>query len=210
MANFKDMTGYVFNGCKVLERHGTDKRRATWKCICFCGKEFVNIGSNIRTGHVKSCGCLRGKTTKKRNTKHNKSRTRIYHIWSGMKSRCNNPKNPVFNRYGGRGITICDEWEKSFENFWKWAEENGYSEELTIDRINNDGNYEPSNCRWANYSLQGRNKRNNVLSEYRGKMRTRSEISELTGLSYGTIRRREESGIDYDAPLMRKKKNKCS
>lgn len=199
--NFKDMTGYVFNDCRVIERAESGNKRAMWLCECFCGNNFIESGSRIREGSRKSCGCLRKKQTIKRNTKHNKSHTRLYHIWCGIKARCNNPNNPYFYRYGGRGIKICDEWNKSFDEFYKWSDKNGYSEKLTIDRIDNDGNYEPDNCRWANYSMQGRNKRNNALSEYKGKLRTRAEIAELTGLSYDTIRRREQSEIDFDKPI---------
>ncbi|WP_204195349.1 hypothetical protein [Staphylococcus sp. GFQ9D221P] len=199
--NLKDMTGYVFNDCKVIERAESENKRAMWLCECFCGNHFIERGSRIRDGSRKSCGCLRKEQTIKRNTKHNKSHTRLYHIWCGIKARCNNPNNPYFYRYGGRGIKICDEWNKSFDEFYEWSDKNGYNEKLTIDRIDNDGDYEPSNCRWANYSMQGRNKRNNALSEYKGKLRTRAEIAELTGLSYGTIRRREQNGIDFEKPI---------
>ncbi|MDP4459875.1 hypothetical protein QUD39_01190 [Staphylococcus hyicus] len=199
--NFKNMSGYVFNDCKVIERVESKNKRAVWLCECFCGNRFIESGTRIRNGSKKSCGCLRKKKTRERNTTHNKSQTRLYRIWCNMKARCNNSNNPAFDRYGGRGIKICDEWNKSFDEFYKWAKISGYTNELTIERVDNDGNYEPDNCKWANYSIQGRNKRNNALSEYKGKLRTRAEIAELTGLSYGTIRRREQSGIDFDKPI---------
>lgn len=198
---FKDITGECFNGCKVLGYSGTKNRRAMWKCECFCGEVFETTGTQIRNGRKKSCGCLRGKVTARRNYKHGKTNTRLYRIWAGMKARCLNLNNPAYERYGGRGIEISHEWINSFKEFEEWALRNGYTENLTIDRIDNDGNYEPSNCRWVDGYVQGRNKRNNARSLYKGKMRSRSEISEMTGLSYGTIRRREESGIDFDKPL---------
>lgn len=199
--NLKDMSGYIFNDCKVIERAESKNKRAMWLCECFCGNHFIERGSRIRNDSRKSCGCIRKEQAIKRNTKHNKSHTRLYHIWCGMKARCTNPNSPYFNRYGGRGIKICDEWNKSFDEFYEWSKKNGYSKELTLDRVDNDGNYEPNNCRWASYSMQNRNKRNNVLSEYKGELRTRAEIAELTGLSYNTIRRREQSGIDFDKPI---------
>lgn len=199
--NLKNMSGYVFNDCKVIERVESKNKRAMWLCECFCGNRFIESGTRIRNGSKKSCGCLRKKKTSERNTTHNKSQTRLYRIWCNMKARCNNSNNPAFDRYGGRGIKVCDEWNKSFNEFYKWAKISGYTNELTIERVDNDGNYEPDNCKCANYSIQGRNKRNNALSEYKGKLRTRAEIAELTGLSYGTIRRREQSGIDFDKPI---------
>ena len=198
---FIDMTGHIYNGCKVIGYIKTEKRKAVWEVECFCGNRFEAIGTYIRTGHKKSCGCLKSKVTSERNYKHGKTNTRLYHIWSNMKARCLNTNNDAYHRYGGRGISIWDDWVTSFENFERWALNNGYSDKLSIDRIDNNGNYEPTNCTWSDYYEQGRNKRNNVLSYYKGKMRSRSEISEMTGLNYGTIRRREQDGIDFDKPL---------
>ena len=197
---FKDMTGESFNGCKVISYVGTKNRRAVWKCICFCGEEFEAVGTQIRNGHKKSCGCLRSKVTTEKNYKHGKVNTRLYTIWSGMKARCNNVKHPAYDRYGGRGIKVCEEWEKSFEEFEKWAKNNGYEKHLTIDRINNDEGYSPDNCQWSDYYQQARNKSNNSLSLYKGKMRTRGEIAELTGLTYSAVRGRQQDGIDFDKP----------
>src|SRR5699024_10636642 len=193
---FKDITGEVFHGCKVLGYERTENRKAIWKCRCFCGEIFEAVGTYIRNGHKKSCGCLRRTVPAERNYRHGKTETRLYTTWRNMKSRCNNPNNSAYDRYGGRGIKICDEWEKNFKTFENWAHENGYKNYLTIERIDNDEGYKTRNCRWVNYYEQGKNKSNNELSYYKGKMRSRSEIAEMTGLSYGTIRRREESGID--------------
>lgn len=198
---FIDMTGVDFNGCRVVRLAESNGKKARWECICFCGKPFEVLGTSIRNNNTKSCGCLRSKKGKEINTTHGGSNTRLYHIWNNMKSRCLNPNNEAYNRYGGRGIKIQQSWIDNFSEFRKWSLNNGYSDELTIDRIDNDGNYEEGNCKWSNYYEQGRNKRNNAMSYYKGKMRSRAEISELTGLSYGTIRRREQSGIDFDKPL---------
>lgn len=105
----------------------------------------------------RSCGC----TVKDNPISHNKSYTRLYDIWVNMKQRCYNPKNTHYNNYGGRGIKICELWRSSFEEFYKWSTENEYEDDLTIDRINNDGLYEPSNCRWATRKVQSSNTRYN-------------------------------------------------
>lgn len=207
---FKDITGLEFNGCKVIKYLKTEKKRAIFLCECFCGEMFEGNGVRIRNGKKKSCGCLRGKVGAERFYKHGKSNTRLHRIWANMKARCSNPNNTAYDRYGGRGIKVFDDWMNSFQKFEEWALANGYADDLSIDRIDNNGNYEPNNCQWSDHYEQGRNKRNNALSFYKGEMRTRIEISEMTGLSYSTIRRREESGISFDKPLRVHKDGKYS
>mgnify|MGYP006976626162 CR=1 FL=1 len=129
------------------------------------------------------------------------SYTRVYHIWSGIKSRCCCPTCSIYCNYGGRGITICDEWKNSPDSFCKWALENGYSDDLTIDRINNDGNYEPSNCRWATYKQQSRNRRNNHLLTLNEETKTIVEWSEIVGIKADTIWRRIRNGMSIEKAL---------
>lgn len=204
MANFKDMTGININNLKVIKRVENYKDgKAQWLVECHCGNEFKAIGKHLRNGSIKSCGCLKSKRMTeygKAKATHGDSKSRLFSIWLGMKKRCYYKKSVSYKNYGGRGIRVCHEWKNDYSNFKLWAMNNGYDESLTLDRVDNDGNYEPNNCRWASYLMQSRNKRNNVLSEYKGKLRTRAEIAELTGLSYDTIRRREQSGVDFDAP----------
>lgn len=126
---------------------------------CFCGKQFKSRVDSVKRGTTKSCGCLRVSVNKKLNTIHNISRTKLYKKFYSMKARCYNKDNSEYKNYGARGIKICDEWLNNVKKFYDWALENGYKENLSIDRINNDGNYEPNNCRWANKSEQGANKR---------------------------------------------------
>lgn len=187
MANFKDMTGYEFNGCRVLHREGSNKRGlAMWQVQCHCGNVFVTAGSSIRNGETNSCGCSHKKAAKKmglNNKTHGETHSRLYDIWRNMKYRCNKKEHKSYKYYGGRGIEVCDEWMKSYEIFKEWALNNGYNETLTIDRIDVEGNYEPDNCRWATFKEQGRNRRNNKLFNYNGKILTQSEICEITGLS---------------------------
>ena len=139
--------------------------------ICgFCGTKFKARVYDINRGYIKSCGCYNIKIIRERNTKHGFGYTRLYGIWASIKDRTLNINTKVFNDYGGRGVTICDEWKNDFMSFYNWAMSNGYSDELSIDRIDNDGNYCPENCRWTTSIIQNRNKRihKNNTSGYKG------------------------------------------
>ena len=129
-----------------------------YKCG-FCGNEFKAQVRYINSGAIISCGCYNKQLVKDRNTKHGLANTGLYRTWRNIKNRTLNPKHKQYNDYGGRGITICEEWKNDFVPFYNWAMSNGYSDELSIDRIDNDGNYEPSNCRWTTSSIQNRNQR---------------------------------------------------
>lgn len=187
MKNFKDMVGYEYNGCVVLSRAGSNKRGlAMWKVKCHCGNDFVTLGNSIRFGKANSCGCSHKKAAKHmglKNKIHGETCSRLYNIWKSMKYRCNKKDHKSYEYYGGRGIEVCKEWLKSYEIFKEWAIKNGYNETLTLDRIDVNGNYEPNNCRWATFKEQGRNRRNNKLMLFDGKVLTQSEICEITGLS---------------------------
>lgn len=157
-----------------------------YRCKCDCGKEILVQKACLKNNHVQSCGCLNTEN----HTKHNGKGTRLYRIWAGMKNRCNNPKSEVYNRYGGRGICVCDEWLKDFKNFAEWAKCNGYNDTLTIDRINVNGNYEPCNCRWISRQEQNLNRRNNHLLEYNGEKKTISEWAKIYKLKPSTLQKR--------------------
>lgn len=158
-----------------------------WECRCDCGKTHYVLASKITHGSVKSCGCDRYKHMHK---KHGETGTRLYKCWQDMKARCYRENNKNYKGYGGRGITVCDSWKLSFENFRDWALKNGYEDYLEIDRINVNGSYSPENCRWADRVTQTNNTRRNRFLEYNGAVRTMSEWSKQIGIPYTTLRAR--------------------
>lgn len=170
MPAFKDLTGQTFGRLTAIRRAANrmsrgGHSRVYWHCQCKCGREVIVNSTNFRYGNTKSCGCLRRERTLKPKYTHGMANSRLYRIWKAMKTRCSNPNPESWKNYGGRGIRVCSEWQNSFENFRDWSLANGYSENLTIDREDNDGNYEPGNCRWITRKRQCRNKTNNKMNE---------------------------------------------
>lgn len=189
--SIKDLTNQRFERLTVIELSGQDKHgHALWLCKCDCGNEKIIMSSNLIRGLTKSCGCLQDESR----TKHNMLNTRIYKIWEEMKCRCFNKNYKRYHDWGGRGIKVCDEWKNSFQAFYDWSMKHGYKDNLSIDRIDNDGNYEPSNCRWATCKEQNRNKRNNRLITYKGETHCLSEWVEILNLSKSAIEGRLKRG----------------
>jgi hypothetical protein len=185
-----DLTGKKFYKLTVLKEVDRGKKRdRQWECVCDCGNICIVQGNNLKSGHTKSCGCHNREMASKRLSTHGQSKTKLHKIWYGMKNRCFNPNNHIYDKYGGRGITVCEEW-KEFEPFRDWALANGYAEGLTIDRIDVNGNYEPSNCRWATMKEQQNNRRNNRYLTYNGETHTMAEWAEIKGLSEQTLAKR--------------------
>ena len=165
------------------------KRVRRFLCRCDCGNEIICRLPNLKSGTTKSCGCYRKFVSSNRRDCHHLQNTRIYRIWCGMKRRCYNKHNEHFDRYGGRGIIVCDEWKTDFMNFYDWAMSNGYDDKLSIDRINNEGNYEPSNCRWANQKQQIVNSTAAIKCSLGGNIVSLSDIAAILGVSFKRIRR---------------------
>lgn len=189
MGKFEDLTGQKFGRFTVIERTPNKCKRTMWLCECDCidKTKCIVSATNLKSGHSKSCGCI--EREKSNNRKHGMTRTRIYAEWQGMKQRCSNKNADSYRFYGARGIAVCAEWQE-FEPFYNWALNNGYKEHLTLDRINCNGNYEPSNCRWITMKAQQRNRRSNHNLTYNGETHTIAEWAEITGINQGTITRR--------------------
>ena len=168
----------------------SNKPRRMFRCQCECG----NIGevqlSCLRNRHSTSCGCEQKKKASSANTKHGLEKHPLYCTWKNMKKRCNNPNASEYENYGGRGISVCEEWSNSFQNFYNWAINNGWSKELTIDRIDVNKNYCPENCRWANIKIQMNNTTKNHYIKYNGDTYTLSTLSEHLNIPYNIVRYR--------------------
>lgn len=199
----KDLTGMKFGRWTVLcqaEDHikANGEHEAMWACQCDCGTIKNVLGKSLKNGSSKSCGCLKTEITTQRWTKHGLRRTRIYNIYAAMIDRCTNARHRNYYDYGGRGIKICDEWlgENGFINFYNWTMNNGYTDELTIDRIDVDGNYEPDNCRWITIKEQQLNKRNNHLVTINGVTKFAREWCEEYNVKIDTFWGRLYKGIE--------------
>lgn len=157
--NFQNLVGRRFGRLTVVSRAANKGASVCWNCLCDCGKKKVIRSNDLKSGKSLSCGCLGASHRIAASSVHKGTGTRLYRIWKNMKTRTTNPKAQYYYLYGGRGIKVCDEWINNFQAFQCWALSHGYRDDLTIDRIDNDGNYEPGNCRWATAKQQQENKR---------------------------------------------------
>lgn len=216
MGKFIDLTGQKFGKLTVIELHHKRKiknsTRVYWLCKCDCGGETITRTDNLTSGATTSCGCVHLNILRTIGIKHNLSDSRLYKVYTSMIYRCYNKNNYQYYLYGSRGISVCEEWKKDFMNFYNWAMENGYNKnakhgECTLDRIDVNGNYEPSNCRWINNKEQQRNKRNNTFITYKNETKCLSEWSEITGISKSTLLYRLNNNWDLEklfTPITRK------
>ena len=201
MSRLIDLTGQRFGHLTVIKRAGSQGKNTTWLCRCECGKECIVQSSNLKNQKNISCGCNRRQLASKKFKTHGMAKTRLYKEWRRMKERCHLKTKDGYERYGGRGITVCSEWLNSFEAFRDWALANGYRDNLTLDRINVDGNYEPSNCRWATNSEQQSNKSSNRFITFDNRTQTLSQWARETGIRKDTLRCRLENGWSVERAL---------
>lgn len=205
----KDLTGMKYGRLIVVKPGNTriannGNHVKTWICQCECGAIKEVIGYSLTSGHTKSCGCisveqLRAKVITKIKTGNSNTKNRVYRIYMAMKNRCYNSRDTHYYLYGGRGVRICDSWlgENGFENFQNWALSNGYSDKLTIDRIDTNGNYEPENCQWSTIREQANNKRTSIRALHNGTLKPISEIAEELGCTYHEVYHHSEHYKEY-------------
>lgn len=194
-----EMIGNRYGRLVVIERAPSQHGHAMWICKCDCGSVTHPIGgSDLRGGEVQSCGCLHKEFLAKARTSHGMKGTRLYRIWQNMKNRCQTPSVPCYETYGGRGITVCEEWQHDFLPFHSWAMANGYADDLTLDRKDSNGNYCPENCRWVSRKAQANNFRKNVILEINGEKHTIAEWADISGIKYTTIYQRRLRGWTDD------------
>lgn len=176
----KDLSGKRFGNLIVSSVHEVRNGHAYWLCYCDCGNHVIVRGAHLSSGNISSCGCRKGHKT------HLESKSRLYHIWRNMNARCLNPSNPQYESYGARGITVCNDW-REYLPFRNWALGNGYAENLSIDRIDNDGGYCPENCRWTTARNQANNTRKNHFITYRGETHSLSEWARMLDIKQSTL-----------------------
>lgn len=195
MSELKNRIGEKHGRLAVIKRAedfvcSSGRKVVMWECKCECGNICNVAATSLQRGATKSCGCLNLEKIKDCNIKYRKYKYKdidLYERWHNIKKRCYGKNEPAYKNYGARGIKMCDEWLHNFEFFQNWALQNGYKKELTIDRIDNDGNYEPNNCRWATNEIQQNNKRDNTLITFDNETHTLSQWSEITHLNRSTI-----------------------
>lgn len=195
----KDLTGQKFGMLTAIKRvedkvSSTGKHYVMWLCKCDCGNDKVVARSALTKGETRSCGCIKGEN-------HGMSNSKIYDVWIDMKKRCYDPQRDDYKNYGGRGVEICNEWKNSFTTFYNWALTSGYDDALTIERIDVNGNYEPSNCTWATRKEQANNKRNNHFLTFDGKTQTVAQWSNELGINENTIFNRINRGLTDEEVL---------
>lgn len=191
-----DLTGQKFGRLTVIgfdhmEKHGKHNR-PYWKCVCDCGKEKIISSNSLRSGSTKSCGCFRKDISRENHYLGNPNRARLYDVLRMVKERCYNKSCEHYKNYGARGIKLCDEWsgENGLNNFVEWATRTGYKKGLTLDRIDNDKDYSPSNCQWSTRKHQSNNKRNNVWITLNGEKRTLAQWCEFYNVPYQRVEAR--------------------
>lgn len=205
MSRIVDLTGKKFGRLTAISRlKGSRAIPAKWKCVCDCGETVFVDTNKLLSGHTASCGCLQRERTGNASRKHGLRHSRLYKTWCNMKTRCYNRKSTDFYNYGGRGITVCDEWKTDFLAFYNWAMSNGYRDDLSIDRIDNDKGYSPDNCRWATSKEQARNKANTVKITLCDETKSLKDWCDIYNLDYYTVYDMLRSGYQPEVIFYKK------
>lgn len=199
-----NLVGMKFGKLTVIEYVGyktgkTGRLYHQWNCKCECGNTKIVTSTALATSHCQSCGCMPHTPKSLPQIKHHMADTRLYNVWKSMKGRCYTKTNSAYHLYGARGITVCEEWRNDFSAFYEWSIANGYKEvedhsKYTLDRIDVNGNYEPSNCRWVDMKTQCNNRRNNARYMYDGSLLTLRDISKRAGIDYKILKSRIDRG----------------
>lgn len=211
-----DLTGKRFGRLTVIKEVSphyskSGVRMRMWECKCDCGNNRILSTSNITNGNTKSCGCLKKELLLSKNTTHGMSKTKLYSVWGSMKDRCFNENVSQFSDYGGRGISVCNEWKNDFQAFYDWAIGNGYKDGLTIERKDVNGDYCPENCCWITREEQSKNRRNSHFITYRGETKTLSEWSRELHIDRECVRNQEKklgSGEEAIKAVLNSRKHK--
>lgn len=194
MKTVQDITGMQFGRLTAIRRVENDKHgHAQWECLCECGNTAIVLKSSLTSGKTKSCGCYYKDTRKTSAATHNQSKTRLFRVWANMHQRCENPNNKDWKYYGGKDVKVCEEWT-TFEGFSKWALNNGYREDLTIDRISVDEGYSPNNCRWTSMKVQMNNTTRNHYITMNGETKSVAEWGRERKIPYSTLMYRLSHG----------------
>ena len=186
--------GDKYGRLTVKEPSEKDKHGQKWTCRCECGATRDVYESNLTNGNSKSCGCINSERLREMKLRHGGTGTRLYNIWLDMRKRCTNQNSKNYKRYGARGITVCEEWAE-YEAFESWAIENGYNDSKSIDRIDNNEGYEPTNCRWTDEITQANNRRSNRIHEIDGIKKTSAEWCREYGVKPNTFLNRINRGM---------------
>ena len=214
MPRFRDLTGMRFGRLTVISRapshmYPSGRPRSMWNCVCDCGSSLQVDVTCLTTGRTRSCGCLQRERTSEANKRHGMCKTRLYSIWKGIIDRTLNRNSRAYKWYGSRGITVWEGWLE-FLPFMEWALANGYKDDLTIDRIDTNGDYEPNNCRWVNWYAQSRNTRKNRWLTYKGKQYCIGDLEKMLGFSKCGIYMRLRRGWSLERALCEPKSDKFS
>ena len=185
-----NIVGKRYGRLVVIEKADSLNGHTRWLCKCDCGKECIVHGISLKTGNTTSCGCYKTENAKKLYSTVRQNNKRLYGVWNGIKQRCNNKNSKSYHNYGGRGIKMDEIWANSYEAFYQWAMCSGYKDGLEIDRIDNDGNYCESNCRFVSKEVQANNKRNIKLYTINGVTKTLAQWCKEYNQDYYLVRQR--------------------